>query len=305
MENITTPNIAGSEKAYELRNNNITKNKMKTILVPTDFSKNSNNALEYGIEMNKKINAEIVLFHSYFIPFPVTEVPVALPSDLIIKKAAGESLNNIKEKYQGLFPGMKFRTDYSEGFPEIEVLEEENKIKCDLVVIGMHETGAMKKFFIGSNAVKIMEKSSCPVIAVPDNARMKHLNKIVFAANYGIDDFKNAFDLISFARLFNAEVILLHVTGLENEKAFDYSQLSGFKNQLVQESGYANISIKLFEDKDVYEGLNLYLDEVNADMFSISMRNRSFFKKIFEPSLTKKMLYHTHIPIMIFHTENY
>jgi hypothetical protein len=171
--------------------------------------------------------------------------------------------------------------------------------------MGMHDTGALKKLFIGSNTVRIMEKSSCPVIAVPENAQLKHLNKIVFAANYGIDDFKNAFDLIHFARLFNAEVILLHVTGLENEKAFDYSQLSGFKNQLEQDSGYSNISIKLFEDKDVYEGLNLYLNEVNADMFSISMRNRSFFNKIFEASLTKKMLYHTHIPIMIFHTENY
>lgn len=276
---------------------------MKKILVPTDFSANSNNALEFAIELNKKFIAEIMLFHSYFIPIPATEIPVAMPSDLLIRKAAGETLNNTRDKYQKLFPSMNFTANLNEGFADIEIIEMEKKIKADLIVLGTHGSNALKKFLIGSNTSTVIEKATCPVIAVPEAARMKGLKKIVFAANYAEDDFKNVFDLIEFAGKFDAEVVLLHVSSGHTDRTFEYNELNGFKDQIISESGYQNVSFKLFEDKDVYEGLNIYLDEIKADMLSISMRNRSFLKKIFQPSLTRKMVYHTHLPVMVFHTE--
>ena len=276
---------------------------MKTILVPTDFSEKSINALEYALEMNKKFHAEIGLFHSYFIPLPATEIPTALPDESIIRKAAQKSLNEIKERCQGQFPDMIFKSTISEGLPEIEILEEEIRKKCDMLVMGTHGTNTLKKFLIGSNTSVIIERSTCPVIAVPEHARFKQINKIVFAANYGVDDYKNVFDLVDFAQHFDSEIILLHVSTGDHEKAFDYNQLNSFKDQVAKETGYSKISFKLFEDKNIYEGLNLYLDDINADMFTMSMRNRSFFKRVFQPSLTKKMAYHTHLPILVFHTD--
>jgi len=54
---------------------------MKTILVPTDFSSGSENALYYAIEMAKKTHAKIILFHAthlsasdYLVPFDVLQL---------------------------------------------------------------------------------------------------------------------------------------------------------------------------------------------------------------------------------------
>lgn len=275
---------------------------MNTILFPIDFSPASINALEYGIELNKNIKSKITLFHSYFIPIPVSEAPIAMPSDLSIKNEAAESLNSIVIKYRKLFPEMTFNSNLVEGFANDEIISEIIKTKCDLVIMGMKEISALKHFFIGSNTTKVLEKSTCPVLVVPENSRMKRIKKIIFAVNYGIDDFNNVNELISFAKIFDSEIILLHISDNSENLAFDYNQLGEFKNKIYEESGFDKISFKVFENENTYEGINLYLKEINADLLSISTRYRTFIQNIFQSSLTKKMVYHTQLPILVFHT---
>ncbi len=275
---------------------------MNTILFPIDFSPASINALEYGIELNKNIKSKIILFHSYFIPIPVSEAPIAMPSDLSIKNEAAESLNSIVIKYRKLFPEMTFNSNLVEGFANDEIISEIIKTKCDLVIMGMKEISVLKHFFIGSNTTKVLEKSTCPVLVVPENSRMKRIKKIIFAANYGIDDFNNVNELISFAKIFDSEIILLHISDNSENLAFDYNQLGEFKNKIYEESGFDKISFKVFENENTYEGINLYLEEINADLLSISTRYRTFIQNIFQSSLTKKMVYHTQLPILVFHT---
>ncbi|MBK7818144.1 MAG: universal stress protein [Sphingobacteriaceae bacterium] len=48
---------------------------MKTILVPTDFSRVSNNAIDYAAELAVFSKSKLILFNSYHIPVAVTEVP--------------------------------------------------------------------------------------------------------------------------------------------------------------------------------------------------------------------------------------
>ena len=60
---------------------------MKTILVPTDFSNNANNALKYANEFAKAINNKIVLLHVY-IPLvgKYNSIPGIVAEDVAIKK---------------------------------------------------------------------------------------------------------------------------------------------------------------------------------------------------------------------------
>jgi nucleotide-binding universal stress UspA family protein len=169
--------------------------------------------------------------------------------------------------------------------------------------MGARGTNALKRFLIGSSTAAVIEKSSCTVIAVPEEAQFRHISKIVFAANYETGDDKNVFDLVNFARRFSAEVILLHVSKGDRERAFEFSQVENFREKVQQETAYEKISAKLMDYENVYEGLNKYLEEINADLFALSMRNRSFYQRIFHPSLSKKMIYHSHLPVMVYHTD--
>jgi nucleotide-binding universal stress UspA family protein len=275
---------------------------MKSILVPTDFSAESENALVYACELNKELKAKIILFHSYYVPVPATDVPLAIVSGHEVKQAAEKSLRKLESNYINKYPGMLFDGKVSEGFPEMEISNTAKKLECDLIIMGTMGAGGLKEIFIGTNTARVIEDSVCPVISIPESARMNGVRKIVFAANYGNDDFSNVFNLIDFARLYNSEIVLLHVSTGKTDIAFDHTELDGFRRQVESESSYSNLSVKVLESDDIYSAINQFLVESKADMLAINMRNRTFVQKLGGRSMTKKMAYHTNIPLFVFHT---
>ncbi|MGZ4075884.1 MAG: universal stress protein, partial [Bacteroidia bacterium] len=110
---------------------------MKTILVPTDFSKNSLNALDYAVEIAKLTKAKIILFDVYQIPIAVSEAPIAFPVDEL-EKECKERLREIEKTIQlkhggGLIIESQCRCGFT--IDEINIFSEENKF--DLIVMGM------------------------------------------------------------------------------------------------------------------------------------------------------------------------
>lgn len=59
---------------------------MKTILVPTDFSKIARNAIDYAVEIAKLTKAKLVLFHVYHVPVVPVEIPIVMPIDEVKKE---------------------------------------------------------------------------------------------------------------------------------------------------------------------------------------------------------------------------
>lgn len=275
---------------------------MKTILVPVDFSDVSEKALEYAISLNKYLKGKILLFHTYLIPVPATDIPLIAISEDEIHKSALKSVNQLKKKYADLHPDMQFETRVISGFPETEIIKQEKAHKCDLVVMGTHGATGLREYLVGTNTAAVAEDSVCPVISVPEKLTIKRTEKIVFAANYGSDDFMNISGIIHFAKQLDAEVVLLHIASKEIDNTFEFAELEGFYQQVKKENNFERITFKLLEDDDVSHGLLTYLDEINADMLAMNMRNRSFLQKIFTRSLTKKMAYHSQIPVMVIHT---
>jgi len=183
---------------------------MKTILVPTDFSENADNAIMYALEMNKKFNAKIILFHSYFIPVYAAEAPMNVPGLAELKNDAMKSLEKVKVKINTSFPGNNFviETSVSEGMPEDEIATITEKEKPDMVIMGTKGAHGIREILIGTTTASVMKNIRCPIIAVPAEAKFKGINKIVFATNYAENDFENIESVIDFAKHYQAEVTI-------------------------------------------------------------------------------------------------
>lgn len=278
---------------------------MKSILVPTDFSANADNAIMYALEMNKKFNAKISLFHSYFIPVYAAEVPMNVPSLVELKNDAMKALEKVREKINMSFPGNKFmiETSVAEGIPDDEISAVAEKKKPDLLIMGTKGARGLREVLIGTTTASVMKNINCPIIAVPSEAKFREIKKIVFATNYAENDFENIESVIDFAKHYNAEVIILHIFTGHLSKSFEYNSIERFEQRIKEDSGYDRLNFKLFENKDVEEGVSIYLDESNADLIAMTNRHRSFFQKLFDQSITKKMVNHTHIPLMAFHVK--
>lgn len=273
---------------------------MKTILVPIDFSEKSENALNYAIALNKEIHAEIVLLGSYDRLLFVLSSPMIDVPDIDLKEYVEEKVGKLANECKQRHPEMNFRSVTMDGVSWTSILNDERISESDLIVIGVDKSNPVTNFLTTGLSFNIIQKAILPVLTIPPGAKYSGFKKIVFAANYGVDDYKNVSDLISLAKIFGSEIILFHIS--DNNHEFDFNEFSTFAAHLSEESGFKNITTKIFEDRDIFHGLNSYLDESNADLLSISMRNRSFYSKLFHPGLTKKMVYHSHIPTMIFHT---
>ena len=69
---------------------------MKIIIVPTDFSPVSENAVRYAVNMAKEIGTSVTLVHVYQIPVSMSDVPVAMVSAEELHEIAQEKINDLK-----------------------------------------------------------------------------------------------------------------------------------------------------------------------------------------------------------------
>ena len=80
-------------------------------------------------------------------------------------------------------------------------------------------------------------------------------------------------------------------------------ELEGLLLRIHQERKGTKVKLEVIQNENTYIGLSEFLSKNHFDMLAVSMRKRSLFNTLFGRSLTKKMLYHTHLPIMAFHTQ--
>lgn len=273
---------------------------MKTFLLPTDFSENALHAIRYALALNQKLNARVILFHSYVIPVYSTDIPLVVPQDAELKKASEDALNQLQERLKKEYPATEILADVQQGYPEEEIVLAAGKHKADIIIMGTQGASGLREALVGTISAAVMKQASCPVMAIPSECDFKPYRKIVFATNYAEGDFQYVEDVLEFARPFAAEMVLLHISSGEFERTMEYDAIERFKERIKEDSKYKKIQFKLLESKDVYKGMNNFLDEVQADLVAMTMRKRSFIQKLFQRSITQKMAYHTHIPLIAF-----
>jgi nucleotide-binding universal stress UspA family protein len=139
------------------------------ILVPTDFSKFSANALTYGTAFAEKFGAELYLLHvvqdlALFIPEAVLVVPPVLPPVEQFLTAARAALDRV---IAGLnLPGVTVHPAVSEGTPFDEIIRFAREKDIDLIVMGTHGHTGLAHILMGSVAEKVVRKAPCPVLSV-------------------------------------------------------------------------------------------------------------------------------------------
>ena len=275
---------------------------MKNVLVPTDFSNNAMHAIRFTMELCRKQNSKVVLFHSFIIPVYATDIPVFPQADEELRKVSEEAIQKLINQLKAENPGIEIESLVTQGYAEDEIVEAAASKQADLIIMGTQGASGLREALVGTITASVMEKATCPVIAVPEGASVAAFSKIVYATSYAEGDFQHVEEIIDFARPFNAEVVILHISSGEIEATYEYESIERFKERIAEDSKYDKISFHLLENKSVYEGLNKYLDEVNADLVAMTMHKRSFVQKMFNRSITRKMAYHTHIPLIAFKT---
>jgi nucleotide-binding universal stress UspA family protein len=142
---------------------------IQTILVPTDFSGSSMEAVDYAVEFGRKFGARLVLFHSFSVPEFITTDPYGRhnlhPTPEQARSAAEDQM---REFVKGLdFGGVDFQTQVTMGRAADEICDYAGKQKIDLIITSTHGRTGFMHVLIGSVAEHVVRHAHSPVLVVP------------------------------------------------------------------------------------------------------------------------------------------
>lgn len=274
---------------------------MKTILVPVDFSENAANALHFAIRLSQKLQANLVLFHSFH-TFHVNPYGSARALDDEMrggKQYADEQLRQFYLKAGGN-PLHTPALISSPNELRDEIMQLVTDKHIDLIVMGTQGAGSkLEGMLFGTNTAWVIEKAPCPVIAIPERLHLDTLSEIVYATDYLPGDVVNLGLLAPVAALFNAHITVIHVAKDESWAAVQ--ALAAFEQQVMANTDFRDISFRLWKGNGVERSLDQYLETNHVDLLVMTAHQRTTTEKLFGKSMTKAMTLHAATPLMVFH----
>ncbi|MBA2614101.1 MAG: universal stress protein [Bacteroidetes bacterium] len=275
---------------------------MKTILVPTDFSEISKNATEYACEIAKLMQAKIVLFHTYHLPLVTTDAMIMAPASDELEQYAVKGLLKLKkeiEKKHGKSLQIEYHAILGFAVDEITLYAKEHRI--DLIVMGMQGAGYLSEKLLGSITTALIKEANCPVFAIDQRVKFKVPKKIVLACDYL--ETKNKTILQPLKQIVNLFKSHLYVLNVIDEFAFAPSIPDAVSDLASLEDSLSGVdhSLHYLRDKNVVDGINTFISERNMDMVVMIPRKHSILKSIFQEPNTKRMAFHTNIPLLAIH----
>ena len=275
---------------------------MKTILVPIDFSATATNASNYALALAKQYGINrIVLYNAYQAPVSVDPmVPTVQLLDIdLMKKSSQEGLTQAKKALEHL----NSKDIQIDTFSEYNILtgginELCAAVSADLVVMGITGGGAVTETLIGSNAVSVSQHSKLPVILVPPNSGFEKINKLVLACDFElVEETTPMKPLTKLLEITGAELHVLHVN-TPSKQIIDHS----FENMILDRMLKEFSPIYHFIDNESFTaGINLFSEKNNIDLIITMPKKHGFFDSLFKKSHTKKLAFHSHLPLMVMH----
>lgn len=272
---------------------------MKKILFPTDFSEISKNAFVFALHFAKKIHAEIITLHVYDYPqVNYMEIPVYLPEMYEVT-----DLNNF-ENYKGHVPilhaiaaehqleDIKISNVLENGDLISTILDITKKENINYIVMGTKGATGLAATFLGSVTEKVMNATNTIVLAIPESCTYKPINSILFPTSYQTEEIEILKRVLALASVLHARVDCLYVQpkneDINPDVIDDWKKLFPLKT----------VTFHSILSNDFEGTIINFIALHHTDMLAMTIHHRNFFERIFEVSLSKKLIFHAKIPIL-------
>ena len=276
---------------------------MKTILFPTDFSKNAVHASLYAGMIARAMNAHIILLNVYSIPMATEyQIPYDVDEFLRISKEAAEEHLQVFTKElinaTGILQNKVTQiTDY--GQPLDSIIKIAKSEKVDLIMMGTKGVSNMLDKWLGTNAQNVLESAECPVWVIPDNAPLNYPKVFMYAADFREDDILATHKVLEIAKPLGAICKVIHVHDYFEiiSDRMVKTKVSELNTEFEDES---DVTIQNINREEVYEGLKTYVRTHRPDVLALAVYHKSFLNKVFERSITKHFVQVGNIPLLTF-----
>lgn len=276
---------------------------MKKILFPLDFSETSYNAFIYALEMAERLNAELVLLHTF--EFPIVDSQTITFNYATVYDTL--ELANF-EQFREVMPRLHaIAAERNLEHIEMEhilmdgdliynikkIIEQEN---IDMVIMGTKGAEGWFDILLGTNASSVIAKVSVPVLCIPFEAHYDKLKTIAFTTRFRQKDIEALQNVVFYAKLFNAKIKCLCVKTADLE--IDEQDVRYWQSHFQDEE---SIEFFIIPDEDVKGTIEDFLVSQNVDLLAMLTYKRNFFEELFSNSTAQQLSYHLKKPILALH----
>lgn len=277
---------------------------MKHILIPTDFSENSWNALEYAVHFFESEVCSFYILHvgklsnsevnSNSFTFPQRIISPAIKEKL---KSLFERIDRLSKNNQHQFIAIQ---EYGNFVDIIRKTVDSNKI--DLIVMGTKGGSGLRTSIVGSNTGDVITKVVCNVLVIPENASFLIPSKIAFPTDYNLHYtypiLKTIAELLRITKasfqVFNVAQANVPFNRLQ-EKNKVYLQ------DYLDETFPNTHSFHSIKNQDIKSGILNFVDENQIDMLTMVAKNLNFLQQLLFDTTIEKLSFHTTIPLLVLH----
>lgn len=276
---------------------------MKHILLPTDFSDNSWNAITYAISLFKE---EVCTFY-----FLNTYTPVVYRVDSImgstsqlgladaLRQTSLNGLNQINDKLSETFganPKHAYKMLSRFNYLVSGIKEFLSKNETDLVVMGTQGATGAKEVLFGSNTVQVFNDIKCPVMAIPEGCEYEKPSEILFPTDLQVDF--NSFQLD----------ILKHIASTNQSKVHGLHVSMGAELTRQQKENKAELETQFsdttfvfhhYKSMPVTAAIDKFQTSAKLNVLAMINNKRSFFENIFFKSTINQLGFHIHLPFLV------
>lgn len=277
---------------------------MQRILLPTDFSENSWNAIEYAFDFFEGHSLDFHILHVGFSGRVESTDDlylqgIALPG--IISKGIQSKFDKLLKKIRKYFPNHTHNlfTHYEANL----FIESVRKIikteSIDMIIMGTKGASHIKGVTLGSHAGSVITRVKCPTFVIPEKATFENPESIAFPTDFNMmykDRILQTLKQISGYHDSSIKVLRVAVKEgtLENEQLKNKDYLSDALYEIPH-------SFHWIQNPELEKGLQTFIDLMEIKIIAMVGKNLNFFQRLlFKPTIAK-ISYHTKIPFLVLH----
>lgn len=278
---------------------------IKKILIPLDFSETSLLALEHATHMASLFKAELVLLH-VIKPNMVaySSETLSVPIDLIKyqEETASRNLDELSLRIRKEH-GLKVETQFEIGFVCSVIVSAAERYNADLIMMGTHGISGFSERFIGSNAYRVVNEATCPVITIQTHATQKGFKEIVLPIDHSFYSRQKVNHAVELAKHFDSRI---HILGLSHTE--DKEEVNKLKIKLEQVEAFIG-KHGIDHDTQINFGSNYakltmsYADAIKADLIIIMTEWEEDLTGLFIGPFARQIVNHSKIPVMCIRPE--
>ncbi len=259
---------------------------MINIIIPLDFSQTSFNAAHYAANMYQgRADVTLILYH-YYTHGEDTET-------------AKEYLDSLQEELSR--KGCLVETELESGEKFIDSLAAFAHVKrAYMVVMGLTGRTPMAQRFSGSNTLLMSEKEICPVLIIPENVTFNGFKNALITSE--LKYVEETPCLLTVKRVLEYFKPALHILNVDPkhylELTEEYKESKDKMEELMKEFDPAFYFMDLY---DFHESVDTFATDNDIDLIIIAPKYHDFFGKLFKTLHTKKLIYHTKVPVLAVH----